>query len=1444
MSTRPVIRPLAALVLALGSLSALPAGDKPRELSVLFLGDRGHHLPADRAAQLTPVMAARGIRITYTEELADLNPDNLARYDALILYANIEKIGPDQEKALLDYVAAGGGFVPIHCASYCFLNAPRYVALVGAQFLRHGTGEFDTHVADPDHPIMRGLEPFRTWDETYVHQRHNDEHRQVLQTRSEGDHEEPWTWVRSEGKGRVFYTAYGHDAQTWGNPGFHALIERGIRWAAGKKDVFDSNARRRSDVAPFQYTKAVLPNYLAGKSWGTQGEPLSRMQLPIAPEESMKHMLVPPGFELRLFAAEPDITKPIAMAWDERGRLWIAETTDYPNEKHPDGQGHDRIKILEDSDGDGRADKFTVFAEGLSIPTSLAFANGGVVVTQPPDTLFLKDTDGDDQADVRQVLFSGWSTSDTHAGPSNLRWGFDNWIWGIVGYAGFRGRIGDEPQEFRTGFYRFKPDGSKLEFLRNTNNNSWGVGFSEDGIVFGSTANGNPSVYLPIPNRYYEAVRGWSPTVLGNTAASARFYPVTDKVRQVDYHGSFTAGAGHALYTARSYPDYYWNRTAFVSEPTGHLTATFVLDRRGSDFVSYNSWNLLASDDEWTAPIVAEVGPDGQVWVIDWYNYIVQHNPTPQGFKTGKGAAYETPLRDKTHGRIYRVVYKDAKPYQPIRLDASNADELVETLKDDNMFWRTTAQRLLVERGERDVLPSLARLAQDSTVDALGLNPAAIHALWTMHGLGALDGSDPAATGVAVTALGHPSAGVRRAALQVLPRDDATTAAILAAAALADRDAQVRLAAFLALAEVPASDRAAAAILSALDSPANTRDRWIPDAATSAAARHDDAFLRALAGRKSETPADAKLLEIAARVAQHYARGGPADSVGVLLAALAGSERPVADTVVQGLADGWPKGRPARLDPAIEQAMIRLLDRLSPAAKAQLVSLAVRWGSQRFEAYTAEIAASFLARATDPKENDAARAAAALQLIDFRKTDTAAALDLLKLITPRTSPQLAAGLIEAVSHSESPDVASALVEHLPAMTPGARAQSVHALLGRARWTEAFMDGVEQGKVQLSELSLDQKRALAEHPNAPIARRAKTLLERGGGLPDPDRQKVIDELAPLVLRSGDATQGKEVFKQQCIKCHMHNGEGNKVGPDLTGMAAHTKQELMIHILDPSRSVEGNFRQYVVALDDGRVLNGLLASETKTSIEIIDAEGKKHAVLRENIDELVTSAKSLMPEGFEKQVSPQAIADLLEFLTQRGKYLPLDLHKVASAVSTQGMFYNKDSSVERLVFPDWSPKTFEDVPFQLVDPEGDRVPNVVLLYGPQGTLPPGMPKSVTLPCNCAARAIHLLSGVSGWGYNGGNAPPTVSMIVRLHYADGGTEDHPLKNGVHFADYIRRVDVPDSKLAFMLRGQQIRYLAIQPERPDLIETIELVKGPDRTAPVVMAVTVETRE
>jgi putative membrane-bound dehydrogenase-like protein len=1435
-----------AFCLLLGTVAGqtTPPAKSAQPLKILFLGDKGHHQPELRYKTLQPVLEARGIDLQYFGSADALNPQTLAKFDGLLIYANIEKITPAQEKALLDYVAGGKGLIALHCASYCFLNSPKYVELVGAQFKSHGTGTFRTVPAGVDHPILDGFTDFESWDETYVHTKHNEKDRTVLTFRVDAKGKEPWTWVRTQGKGRVFYTAWGHDDRTWSHPGFQNLVERGIRWAVGDDQTavptyFEQPKMtpKRTDLKPFEYVDAKVAYYPPGGKGS--GQPLTKMQVALEPDESAKHMVNPEQFELQLYAAEPLIRRPICMNWDERGRLWIAETVDYPNNIQKSGDGHDRIVILEDTKGTGRADKVTVFADKLSIPTSFTFWNGGVVVHQAPQTLFLKSSKGDDVADIRKVLFSGWSTRDTHAGPNNLRYGLDNWLWGIVGYSGFYGTVGGESHKFSQGFYRFKPDGSKLEFARSTNNNSWGVGISEEGLIFGSTANGNPSVYLPIPNRYYEAVRGMSSSVLKGIAGNPKFAPIVppEKVRQVDFHGRFTAAAGHALYTARLYPRYYWNQTAFVAEPTGHLIATFQIEKKGTDFTSKPSWNLVASDDEWTAPIMAEVGPDGCVWIIDWYNYIVQHNPTPTGFSTGKGGAYETPLRDKTHGRIYRLVPKGAKVPAPLNLKDATADQLVATLKNDNMFWRLHAQRLLVERGKKDVVPALVALVGDPKTDAVGLNPGAIHALWTLHGLGALDGSEPKANLAVIEALKHRSPGVRRNAVLVLPATPHAADAILGSGLLDDPDPHVRLAALLALADMQAHPRAGAAIAEMMLRPENINDRWLPDAITSAAAAHDRFFLKAIAAAKGKHVA--RSLQIVQVVSEHYARGTTPELDSVLVA-FADADAKVAETFVAGVNKGWPSGRKLTLKEETGPALAKLMTNLSAGSQGQLLRLAAAWGNKGLDKYTGDIAKTLVGTLTSEQAADQARINAAKQLVEFKNGDAQVVEQVLEQVTPRASSALAAGLIDAVA--PSPAAGAALLKRLDELTPAARAAAFSVLLARADSTRLLLTALDKGKVQLTELTLDQRQGLVAHPDKKIAMQAKAIIERGGGLPSADRQKVIDDLMPLTMKTGDAKLGKEVFLKNCSVCHVFGKDGNKVGPDLTGIGVHPKAELMVHIFDPSRSVEGNYFLYTWTTNDGKVYTGILASESKTAVELIDAEAKKHVLLKENIDTQVKSNKSLMPEGFEKTLKGEEIVNLLQFLTEHGQYVPLGLAKVATAVSTKGMFFDKENETERLIFADWGPKTFKGVPFQLVDPQGDRIPNVILMYGPQGTIPPTMPKSVKLPCNLPAKAIHLLSGVSGWGYPW-SKKGTVTLIVRIHYADGKTEDHELLNGEHFADYISRKDVPGSEFAFALRKQQIRYLAVTPKRAEPIATIEFVKGTDQTAPVVMAVTVETR-
>lgn len=795
-----------------------------RRLELLFLGDQSHHKPFDRYPALQSAIGVKGMNITYTASLKDLNEAYLKKFDALILYANHDSISAPQEKALLSYVASGHGLVALHCASWCFRNSPEFVKMVGGQFWRHKMDSIQIKNELPAHLVLKEFKGIKTVDETYLHQKLQPDNI-VIQSRIIGPEQakdkpgtasEPYTWVRTYGKGHVFYTAYGHDERTWETDGFQQLVTQGILYAVGQEK---RNLLENLQLAPLAYKEARLPNY--EKRVGPQLQ-----QLPLSPEESVKYIQVPVDFNLQVFAAEPNVMHPIAMAWDEKGLLYVLITKDYPNERKETG-GSDYILRCEDTNGDGKADKFTRFADGLSIPTGMVFANGGLIISQAPHILFIKDTNGDGVADEKKIIITGFGTGDTHAGPSNLHYGFDNWIWGCVGYSGYKGKVGADSLQFERAFFRFKPDGSKMEHLTSTSNNTWGFDFNETGDVFGSTANNSHGWYMPIPHRNI-----WQAPASLNGSKSTDTHKdmksITKKVRQVDVFGGYTAASGHNFYSARAFPKSYWNKIAFVNEPTGHVVHQNRMVKTATDFNDSEGFNLLAGADEWVSPVFTQVGPDGAVWIADWYSFIIQHNPVPKGWLNGNGNAYDTDLRDYTHGRIYRLAWNEAPAYTPIQLSVNSPEKCLEALSNSNLFWRLQGQRLLVERGKKDIVPALLKILSTAKTDEIGITPGAIHALRTLEGLGVLE--MPLVKLALEKALKHPSATVRKQAVQILPRNEAWSKVLLAKNMLADQDTLVVLNTVLAFIEMPNSPAVDAAVQQKIDQGQIQKDRWLPDA--------------------------------------------------------------------------------------------------------------------------------------------------------------------------------------------------------------------------------------------------------------------------------------------------------------------------------------------------------------------------------------------------------------------------------------------------------------------------------------------------------------------------------------------------------------------------------------------------------------------------------------
>ena len=559
-----------------------------------------------------------------------------------------------------------------------------------------------------------------------------------------------------------------------------------------------------------------------------------RIQNPLTPEDSKRHIQVPEGFEVALFAAEPNIINPIAFTWDEKGRLWVVQSQDYPHGLSND-VGGDRITICEDTDADGKADKFTDFATEQTLTTGITVVKGGAIVAQAPNMMFLEDTDGDDKMDKSTILFDGFGTWDTHAGPSSLRYGLDNKIWGSVGYSGFENNFQGKNVSFKMGVFNFGKEGNTFEPIGQFNNNTWGLGFNENFEIFGSTANNNHACYVGIPLRYYEYLEKRPKWALNADFIQGHYEirPVdTIPLQQVDVRGGYTAAAGANFYTARNYPQEYWNQM-YVNEPTGHLVHLAKIVNEGAGYTEVDGGNIFASTDAWTSPVFTETGPDGNLWVADWYNPVIQHNPDKRGMENqiwndekGEGNAHINEHRDKGHGRIYIIKHEDGNDADIESLEANDEKGLIQALQSDNMFWRTTAQRLIVEENMTSLIPNLLELAIHTNKDASGLNGTALHALWTLDGLRAFE-SNEKAKDVLFQALNNDSYAVKRAALDLLPISEEGAEQLTLSGLINSDDLLIRSRAILKASELPEIPSLYEAVESLGNDDTINNDKWL-----------------------------------------------------------------------------------------------------------------------------------------------------------------------------------------------------------------------------------------------------------------------------------------------------------------------------------------------------------------------------------------------------------------------------------------------------------------------------------------------------------------------------------------------------------------------------------------------------------------------------------------
>ena len=976
---------------------------------------------------------------------------------------------------------------------------------------------------------------------------------------------------------------------------------------------------------------AVLCAAATACSIGAQGPPQDDGPLPV--EAALESFEIEPGYRIELVASEPLIRSPVAIAFDERGRLFVVENRGYPGalEGQPQPPPEGSIALLEDVDADGRFDRRTDFAGGLSHPNGIMPWNGGVFVTAAPDLIFLRDTNGDGVADERRVALTGFATTRTpQIRFSHPTLGMDNWAYLTSGLNGGRVTSPQHPArpgvEFTTSDSRFNP--ATLDFELTGGRSQYGLTFDDYGRRF-TCSNRHPVWHIVLEPRYLKRNPhlAFSETVheVSSSGPRARVWPISRDITTASFipglmgtphAGTFTAASGVHVHRGDALPAEH-RGSVFICESAQNLVQRQVLSPDGVTFSSRparTGQEFLASRDSWFRPVFAANGPDGALYVVDMYRRNIDH---PQYLPEAS-----RPLLDfesgKDRGRIYRIVSRAwQRSVGPVGLHRLNTSGLAQALAHPNAWWRETAQRLIVERGNRGAVPHLRRLAAESPRET-----ARLHALWTLEGLGALETSDIR------RALGDPHPAVRENAVRLAePRARASREIIEALLARAgDPDVRVRFQTALALGD--GDDGRAIDALAAI-ARRDGGDSWVRAAILSSTGRRPYEFLRAFG---AGLPASAK---VRAAVMQDLGRiFGAGESPERCLELIMEISEPGGDVGWQPAAlSGLAEGLEAREPRQDGSALMVLLSGDTPQAR----SARERVGT---------IVDRSKALAGDQRApSDLRRPAIAL----LGHTDYSSAGGTLEeLLAPHHESAIQIAAIRALSRFRDRAAAAAIVhpDRWRAYTPEVRDAVQSALLNSEPHTSVLLDALEKGWIAPAELTPQRRTRLTSHRNAEVQKRARAVFAR---LEPGHRMQGYERLRASVLGLvGDPGKGQGVFSTHCATCHTFAGAGGTLGPDLSGIRNQPRDAILLHALMPDFEITPGYEGYMVETRDGRTLVGRLVSEAPHSITLRDASSQEHVILRSQVVSMAVSRTSLMPAGIEGALSPQDLANVIEYL----------------------------------------------------------------------------------------------------------------------------------------------------------------------------------------------------
>ncbi|MHB8523132.1 MAG: PVC-type heme-binding CxxCH protein [Limisphaerales bacterium] len=1403
-----------------------------------------------------PLLAGRGM--TVDGAIGFPTARQLENTDVLLMYsAEGGTIGPEDRANLDQFLKRGGGIVALH-DSVCGTDPQWFKTIIGGAW-EHGhskwyEGLVGVYFTDTKHPISRGVSNFDFDDEVYYDLHMMPEARVLASSFQSVFIIAPQMWVYEKDNHRAFVWLQGHQFASFSLPHARALLMRGIAWA-GKRANTDEFCR---------------PEELASLEYPPGG--------PTAPKQAAQKINVHPEFNIKPVASEPLIEKAISLDWDPHGRLWVAETPEYPNGRrinkndgviYPYRQrdpqdyqaaketrpAHDRIAWLEDTDGDGVMDKTHIFADdqhgvpgGLELVTSLVFYKDGVIVAQAPDILWIRDTDGDGVADTVQKLYTGFGTSDAHAVINNFRWGMDGWVYGAIGYSSGNPASPDGSKTFGhigAGVFRFKPDGSAVEQVASGSCNTWGFDFNWDGEAFYTTATcGEHFLHIVMPEKVL--ARG----NLGGVRASkyiadhGKVFPAVHHTRpayqQIDWVGGFTAAAGCCLYTGGAWPDKF-NGSGFVCEPTVNLVHNDLITPEGVSYLARKETGreeteFMAGTDLWFRPIHSRVGPDGALYVVDFYNQAVIHNDT-RGPAHGANNAAVRPDRDHHFGRIWRVQHQDAKALPPYHLDPKNPAELVKMLQHPNGWVRMTAHRLLMENGGADVVPLLAGLLASNPSEA-----AAIHALWLEALLGKPD----------LTTL---EAGIQDSARPAVQKNALKIVADLAADGKADSAAadaareqiksanpRVRLEALITLQSFPLDQKTVDAVVGLYG---QLNDKFLETAALGIAASDPLRFLEAAFHAPDPVSVATFIAPLVRQLAAKQDATQAARLVDLLAKAPAVTDG-LKETALENLVATLKADVRPEWSDDLRQAFKSLLASARPSLPGAVLPLIARWDQNG--SLTGElkpIITQLSAKLADTSLPDEGRAQVAVNLLGVRQMSAEIIPDVAKLLGSDASLTLKQRIIDALGNTPDAAVGAALLAAFPTLPAELREPAFGQLLKRADWSLALVDALKQRKIDLLILGTAALHRLRTHPEKAVADQANAVIDEIRGPEIKEKNALIAQFIPAVTQPGDAANGHKLFTQNCSPCHRLKGEGRDLAPDLTGMGAHGPADLLVHVLDPNRFVEPNFITTSIETKDDLSYDGIIARQNRTTLLLRNATGDVE-IRQDNIKSRRSTGLSLMPSGFEA-LGKDALRDLLAYLcADENRFRILDLTAAFTANSTRGLYSAEKSLDETIKFRKFGIVKVHDVPFEVFSPSksptGD---NVIVLRGGQGVAKT-MPQRVEIKkVGVRASKLFFLGGVGGWAWPWSgdkklDGLPVVKVTVR--YADNETEDIILKNGREFADYNGTFDVPGSEaVPDLVRGGQVRWFSKPLKHQAVIQEITLESFDNAVAPTLVAITAE---